>query len=175
MNTDFLETVLNSLHHVFGLLVQVNVDVSETSTKEKMAFVSKKSITGYMNLISNNAQASIAVIIPDNVVLTIADKIMPEQFVRINEVVIDLVGEITNMIAGGVKGQMEEQGYLFALSLPTIILGSEYFVAHLPQSEVTQVDLNTELGTFSLEVCFQGGPDFCPLTTNIPELFDDVF
>lgn len=174
MDTDYTTAVLESARNVFDMLVHVDVAVGEAKTKGRLEFIAMKSITGNMNLISSNAQASIAVIIPNDVVINISNKVMPEPVVRVNEVVIDLVGEITNMIAGGVKSLMEKQGYLFNLSLPTIIFGSEYLVAHLPQSPITQINLDTELGPFLIEVCFHGCQDFCPLTFDMPAEFDDI-
>lgn len=174
MDTRLITPVLDSIDDVFALLIKMDVKRGELKIKDKHEFISKKSIAGNMNLISNNALASIAIIFPEDLILKISNKIMPEPAKRINEVVIDLVGEITNMVAGGVKGKLEGEGYLFNLSLPTIVLGSEYLIAHLPQGPIVQVDLFTDFGEFSLEACFDGELDFCPLDVGLPEGFDDI-
>lgn len=174
MDTNYKTAVLDSVKNVFDMLAHVEVAAGEEKIKGRLEFISMKSITGNMNLVSNNSLGSIAVIIPTDVVLKISNKVLPEPVERVNDLVIDLVGEITNMVAGNVKSQMEQKGYLFNLSLPTIIFGSEYLVAHLPQSEITQISLDTELGPFLIEICFHGCQDFCPLNFDMPAEFEGI-
>lgn len=174
MDKRLINPVLDSVDDVFEILIKEDVKRGELKTKARNEFILKKSIAGIMNLSSNNAKASVAIIFPEDLIFNISNKVMPEPVKRINEVVIDLVGEITNMVAGGVKGKLEAEGYLFDLSLPTIILGSEYLLAHLPQTTIVQADLLTELGEFTIEACFDGEPDFCPLNVDLPEEFEDI-
>lgn len=63
--------------------------------------------------------------------MQIAKNMLPGgEITTIDGMVIDLVGELANMVLGGAKSDLENQGYFFQLSLPTIILGCDYLVAH---------------------------------------------
>ncbi len=174
MDNKFFSLVMSSVDDVFEILVKVEVLKGERLIKKTDELTALKSITGMMNLISNNSLSTIAIIFPEEVIFNIANAIMPVKVERINEVVIDLVGEITNIVSGGIKIKAEHEGYLFNLSLPTITLGSEYLIPHLPKTPITQIQMGTELGNFIVEVSLSGSVDFCPLPIEMPDEFEDI-
>lgn len=174
MDTNFITPVLNSVTHVFSLLVNTEVEIGQLQIKDKDELRVNHSISGHMNLNSNNASASITIAFPEDVILNIANHIMPETAPELNDVVIDLVGEITNMVSGGVKGALESAGYLFELSLPTITLEREHFLPYGQKEPIILVELYTEFGGFTVETSFSGSPDFCPLQIESMDDFDDI-
>lgn len=50
-----------------------------------------------------------------------------------SEVVMDAVGEITNMIFGQVKTELNERGYKVRFGLPSVVSGSGHFIGHMHQ------------------------------------------
>jgi chemotaxis protein CheX len=69
---------------------------------------------------------------------------------EINDDVLDAVGELTNMVAGAAKAELEE--YELMVSLPNVITGRDHDV-HFP-SNVTPicVSFETDWGELTLEV-----------------------
>lgn len=57
----------------------------------------------------------------------------------------DVVGEMTNMLAGGLKSALCDSGHLCAVSTPAIIRGTAYQIEALP--DVQRVDLTFQSGT----------------------------
>jgi chemotaxis protein CheX len=176
MNTTLINPALESLHAILFTLANTDLTAGPLATKDKHEFICGKSITGVMHLTSNQAQASIVIIFPESSILRLANKIMPEPVERIDALVIDLVGEITNMVSGGVKRALENEGYLFDLSLPTIIMGTRYLIAYLPEDAPIIVSaIATAHGDFFVEASFKGSIDFCPLNLDNEEEMDDLF
>ena len=42
----------------------------------------------------------------------------------------DAIGEISNMIAGAFRTKMTEQGYPWVISIPTVIIGSDFYTRY---------------------------------------------
>lgn len=160
INTTLINPVRESIHSVLIALAHMDLTLGDLNTKTKREFINGKSITGIMNLVSNFAQASIVITFPEPTILNLANKIMPETVERVDAVVIDLVGEITNMVSGGVKRMLENEGYLFDLSLPTIMMGSHYLIAYLPDAPIIVTSVSTSYGDFTVEASFEGSIDF---------------
>lgn len=175
MDITLINPALKSITAVFSTLASTNLTSSPLKTKNKNEFVYGKSIAGVMNLVSNCAQASVVIIFPEQTILNLANKIMPETVERVDAVVIDLVGEITNIVSGGVKRTLENEGYLFDLSLPTIIMGNEYLVAYLPDAPIIAASFATPYGELTLETCFKGVIDYCPINFDGGKEVDDIF
>ena len=75
---------------------------------------------------------------------------------EIDDDVLDAVGELTNMVAGAAKAELEE--YSMQVSLPNVITGAGHEV-HFP-SEVSPISIafDTDWGPISLEVGTRPGP-----------------
>ncbi len=56
-----------------------------------------------------------------------------ERFESVDLDVINLVGEITNMVTGGAKRLLEEMGYDFDLATPVVITGKEQKITHVAE------------------------------------------
>jgi CheY-specific phosphatase CheX len=60
----------------------------------------------------------------------------------------DLVGEISNMIIGGAKVLLLKQAYKFDITLPTVIRGHDYLIAHQTHAPILRIPLTTDISTF---------------------------
>jgi len=73
--------------------------------------------------------------------------------------VIDLVGELANMVLGGAKSELENAGYVFRLSLPTIKLGSDYLIAHKTNAPIIVLPFTMPEGEFVIEAGYEESPE----------------
>ncbi len=56
-----------------------------------------------------------------------------DRFERMSSQVVDGVGELTNIIAGGIKGRLSGSPWAFTnITVPSVILGSGYHIAYAP-------------------------------------------
>lgn len=106
-------------------------------------------ISGVIGL-SGRAVGTVVVSFSTQVALKAASTMLMTEATRIDDDVLDAVGELTNMVAGAAKAELEE--YDLAVSLPNVITGAAHEV-HFP-SEVTPIGIafDTDWGPISLEV-----------------------
>jgi hypothetical protein len=51
---------------------------------------------------------------------------------------------------------MAIQGYNFDMTLPTVIRGHDYLIAHQTHAPILRIPLESEIGTFYIEASFEG-------------------
>ncbi|MCS7237406.1 MAG: chemotaxis protein CheX [Thermoguttaceae bacterium] len=106
-------------------------------------------VSGVIGL-SGKAVGTVVLSFSEQVALKAASALLLEDLHEINTEVLDAVGELTNMVAGAAKAQLEE--YQLSVSLPNVVTGHQHMV-HFP-STVTPISIpfETEHGPFTLEV-----------------------
>jgi CheY-specific phosphatase CheX len=67
----------------------------------------------------------------------------------------DVVGELTNMVAGGLKSALCDQGLACAVSTPSIIRGTAFEIESLPGVTLTQLTFACGAHQVLLELHFQ--------------------
>jgi chemotaxis protein CheX len=155
MDVHFINPVLKALTEVLSTMARLEVKPGKIGKKEQYEPVSGKNVTGLMSMASNEATASIALTFTEPVILEIANKMLPEPKHSIDGIVIDLVGELANMVMGGAKRYLEEEGYAFNLSLPTVIMGSDYLIAHRTNAPILVMPFKTRQGDFFVEASYE--------------------
>jgi chemotaxis protein CheX len=88
---------------------------------------------------------------------TLASDLLGMQFTEIDEIVADAMGEMVNMLAGGLKKFASKDEDLFRLSIPSIVYGTEYST-HAPKgSERLLLGVQTATCTFSVQLVYAAG------------------
>lgn len=83
-------------------------------------------ISGIIGL-SGKAVGTVVLSLGRTVALAAAGQMLGERPVELNADVVDAVGELTNMIAGNAKAQLEQ--FNMSISLPNVIMGKNHSVA----------------------------------------------
>ena len=106
-------------------------------------------VSGVIGL-SGKAVGTVVVSFSTPVALKAASTMLMMESTKIDDDVLDAVGELTNMVAGAAKAELEE--FNMQVSLPNVITGPAHEV-HFP-SEVTPIGIafDTDWGPLSLEV-----------------------
>lgn len=80
----------------------------------------------------------------------LASSLVGMEFLEMDDMVADAMGEIVNMLAGGLKKSVSKDEDLFKISVPSIVYGDEY-ATHTPKS-AEQVCLGIQAGGYSFSV-----------------------
>lgn len=155
MNVNFINPVLASMLNVLSTMAHIVPEVGTPKKKDKYEIVHGKNITGVMSMVGRKGNASIALTFSEDAILRIASEMFHSEISMIDGMVIDLVGELANMVLGGAKSELEKGGYFFQLSLPTIILGCDYLVAHKTDAPIIMLPFTIPEGGFILEAGYE--------------------
>lgn len=161
MKVNFINPVLGSMLNVLSTMAHIEPKVGVPKKKDRNDIVRGKNITGVMSMVGSNGNASIALTFSEAAILHIAKKMLPGgEITKIDGTVIDLVGELANMVLGGAKSDLEKEGYFFKLSLPTIIFGSDYLIAHKTNAPIIMLPFTMPEGEFVVEAGYEEAKDY---------------
>ena len=153
MRVEYINPFIASLKHTFHTMLSCEIHLGEMVLKEDNR--AQHQISGVIGL-SGKAVGTVVVSFSESVALKAASTMLLTQATEINDDVLDAVGELTNMVAGAAKVELEE--YNLMSSLPNVVTGSGHEI-HFP-SDVTPVSISfdTDWGPLSLEVGFTEVP-----------------
>lgn len=66
----------------------------------------------------------------------------------------DVVGELSNMVAGGAKSHLQDQNINFKIGLPSVVVGEGHYLEPPKDAQTVVVELKAEGGSFFLELAF---------------------
>ena len=112
-------------------------------------------ISGIIGL-AGEATGSVAVTFPSTLARRIYANLVGEEAHELTEEVRDAIGELANMIAGGAKAELAQQGCTFQIAIPTIVVGEGHTIDHKGQGPCLVVPFTLDGEVFWLEVSLSG-------------------
>ena len=116
--------------------------------KEKSALHPVSGIIG----LSGSVVGTVVLTMSEALALKCASAMLMEEYTEFNTDVFDAVGELTNVIAGNAKAQLEE--YKLSLSLPNVIYGKEAELRFPERCQPISIPFQTDFGPMAIEVGF---------------------
>jgi len=153
MNVTFVSPFLSSIMNVLSTMAQMEAKAGKPFYKKNK--IAHGAVTGIIGMVGKQTRGTLAISFTEPAILEITKRMLGEEETGINETVIDMTGEITNMVTGGAKNLLTEQGYKFDMATPTVISGKDHVVNHKSGTPVIVVPFKTEAGDFFIEICFE--------------------
>lgn len=158
MNVDFLNPVLNACENVMVSMADLHIHTGKPWVRKPNEAETGGTITGLICMRGTARVASIAVIFSERVLHNMSLKVLPDQVNDKQFLAFDLVGEISNLVIGGAKALLLKEGYSFQITLPTVISGHDYLIAHQTRAPIVRIPFDSEIGRFHVEASFEGPP-----------------
>jgi chemotaxis protein CheX len=106
-------------------------------------------ISGVIGL-SGNAVGAVVINLSEQFALRAASELLMTEVTELNSDVIDVVGELTNVVAGHAKTELEE--FEMSVSLPSVITGEGHVIRFPTAAPGLSVPFDTDFGPLRLEV-----------------------
>ncbi len=147
MKVEYINPFIASVRNAF--LTMLNCEVRRGAINLKDDSSPKYEISGIIGL-SGRAVGTVVLSLSEEVALKSASTMLMCETTAIDADVVDAVGELTNMVAGAAKAELEE--YELQVSLPNVITGRDHDV-HFPSDVVPIcVPFDCDWGPLALEV-----------------------
>ena len=122
MNLAYADPFLSAAVLTFDTMLGCRLEPRSTSIAGQPEY----DVSGVIGLSSAKARGTVILSLSHEVALSATGAMLGERPSKINSDVADAVGELTNIIAGAAKAQLEK--LVLNLSLPTIIIGKQHAV-----------------------------------------------
>lgn len=116
--------------------------------------VAKGDVTGVIG-ITGETNGTIAVTFEEGCILKIVSNMFGEEMTSLNSEVADAVGELTNMISGQARRELEGLGKVFEAAIPSVVTGKSHSITHYTDGPKIAIPFTTDGGTFTIEVCLE--------------------
>lgn len=152
MNVEFINPFISSLLNVLSTMAQTSLTPGKPQLKKNE--VAKGDVSGLIGMVGPQTKGSLSITFDGDLALTVMERMLGERPAGINEEVTDMVGEITNMVAGGAKNLLGDKGYEFDMATPVVVSGKEHTITHKCDGPKIIMPFTSDNGAAHIEVCF---------------------
>jgi len=147
MRTEYIDPFITSVANAFQTMLGCEVRRGKACLKDNGS--PKYDVSGVVGL-SGKAVGTVVLSLSRQVALKAASVMLMTDATEIDADVLDAAGELTNMVTGAAKAELEE--YELMVSLPSVITGRDHDI-HFPSNvSPILVPFETDWGPLALEV-----------------------
>ena len=152
MDVTLINPFINATINVLETMAFMTVTAGKPYVKQDNTAVGD--VTGVLGL-TGVAHGTIAVTFEEECILTVVSNMLGEKMDSLNEDIADAVGELTNMISGQARKELDEVGRVFKAAIPSVITGRNHSIRHYSDGPKIAIPFETNGGDFTIEVCFE--------------------
>jgi len=104
--------------------------------------------------VTGECNGSIGISFSESCILQVAYQMFGEEYDAINDEIVDMVGEIVNMVSGDARKELEKLGFNFQAGIPTMDHGQGHLLNHTVTDRIIIIPFQTKNGDFYIETCF---------------------
>ncbi len=109
-------------------------------------------ISGIIGIVSDNFKGSVVISFPKNTFLKLMSRMLGEEVLTIDREIFDGAGEITNMIFGQAKVELNAKGFGIKTALPSVVSGENHSHSSTTRGPVMVVPFESDIGSFFVEI-----------------------
>ena len=147
MQVEYINPFITSLLNTFDTMLSCSVKRENLKVKEQGDHLLE--VSGVIGL-SGRAVGTVVVSLSKEVAIKAASTMLMTDVDEVNADVVDAVGEITNMVAGGAKAQLEQ--YRLSISLPNVVTGEGHDIRFPSEVHPIRVMFQSDWGPLSIDV-----------------------
>ena len=149
MNVEFINPFLESTVKVIETMAATKVTVGTPTLKQGNKAWGL--VSGVIGMASQNLAGCLIISFDQGSILGIVGGMLGEEMSAVTPDVVDAVGELTNMICGGAKAVLAQQGHKFDMATPVMLVGQEVEISQLSKAPVITIPFKTDRGEFVVE------------------------
>jgi chemotaxis protein CheX len=153
MDVTLINPFLDATIKVIETMAMTKVSVGKPAVKQGKG--TWGTVTGIIGIASKGLSGNLVLSFEEPCILAIVNNMIGEKHQTINEEIVDAVGELTNMISGGAKAALSEQGLLCDMATPMTVVGRDIEIKQFSSAPVISIPFETEAGKFVVEVCLK--------------------
>ena len=150
MNVKFINPFLEGTISVLKTMAFVEPRAGKPYLK--MDSLAKGDISGIIGL-TGSATGSLAVSFSESAIIKIVSNMLGENIKSMDSDIKDAVGEITNMISGVARKNLEADGFYIQAAIPTVVSGKNHSIAHVMGGPSLIIPFEIDDGPFVVDVC----------------------
>lgn len=149
MDVKFFNPFIASLNNAMEMMLGVTPERESIYVKDDT--LTTGDITGVIGFADQNITGSISLSFPEATALYVYNQMTGEHILQITRNVQDSIGELANIVAGGAKTILSQEGISFHISVPSVIVG-KHKISHRVNTPIIAVPFTIDKRRFVMEV-----------------------
>lgn len=152
MDVRYVNPFLNGVLEVLGTMARIQVVPSKPILKKSRRALGD--VSGVMTL-TGEARGTLSASFSFGLLQQIMENMLGESVDRVDDDVKDMVGELTNMVAGVARQFFEKQGRRLIASIPMVVAGKGNYLPHGLHGPLLVIPFQGERGDVYVEAAFR--------------------
>ncbi|MBU0769730.1 MAG: chemotaxis protein CheX [Proteobacteria bacterium] len=152
MDVKLINPFINSTVNVLQTMAFVKCQAGKPYLKKDN--VAQGDVSGIIGF-TGEQNGTVSVTFDELCILKVVSNMFGEEMKELNEDISDAVGEITNMISGQARQELEKLGRLFHGAIPTVITCKNHKIESTAKGPKIAIPFTTDAGTFTIVVCLE--------------------
>lgn len=153
MDVNLVNPFLNATLNVLETMAFVKAEAEKPYLKKDN--VAQGDVSGIVG-ITGSVKGTVSVTFDEFCILKIVSNMFGEEMQEINHEISDAVGELTNMISGQARQEIEGTGKILHGAIPTVVTGKNHKLISMTKGPKIAIPFKTDAGNFTVEVCLEG-------------------
>jgi chemotaxis protein CheX len=150
MDVKFINAFIEGTVSVMKTMAFVEPKVGAAYLKKD--FVAHGDISGIIGM-TGAVRGSLALSFTEPCILKIVSNMLGEEITQMNGDIKDAVGEITNMVSGVTRKNLEAAGLIVSAAIPTVVSGKNHSILHVLGGPSIIIPFTIDAGSFVVDVC----------------------
>lgn len=150
MDVKLINPFINATLNVLQTMAFIKCQAGKPYLKKDS--VAQGDVSGVIGF-TGESNGTISVTFDELCILKVVSNMFGEEMKELNDEVSDAVGEITNMISGQARQELETMGRLFHGAIPSVITGKNHKIESTAKGPKIAIPFTTDAGTFTISVC----------------------
>ena len=162
MDVKYINPFLNGTLEVLKKMAFMDAVPGKPSLKKEET--ASGDVSGIIG-ITGDAIGSLALSFSEKCICKIVSNMLGEEHHEVTKEIIDAVGELTNMVSGASRTQLEKMGMAVYAAIPTVVHGQGHTITHILKSPSIVIPFSTAAGPFFIDVCIkttESRREICP-------------
>ncbi len=109
-------------------------------------------ISGVIGLVADAFTGTVVISFPEATFLKLISRMLGEEFTSITPEIKDGAGELTNIIFGQAKIDLNKKGYGIKTALPSVVTGKDHTVSDFSKGPKIIIPFECDVGSFAVEI-----------------------
>ena len=144
MDASFVNSYLLAVQNVFTTMLGIQIAMGKPSLKNDK--LTSGEVTGVMGF-AGDKKGMFSLSLTKESALQVYKSMIGEEAHGISPEVVDCIGELTNIISGQARVQIEKLGYKLSAALPTVIVGQNVEVNFITKVPVITLPFDFQAGS----------------------------
>lgn len=124
LDTEFISPFLVGVKQVFGDMVGLDPIPLQSSSYSESA--PRGDIASIMPMESDTLRGQLCISFTTSALLNVTELLLREKLNQVNDIALDVAGEMTNIVTGVAKALLAERGFNFSLARPATFIADDY-------------------------------------------------